>query len=177
MKKACKAVAFFLSIAMICSLFGCSKNADNSEIIGGADKKTNIIVSGNESVTASNNNTTNEEQTTDKATEFSTVLENGDPVISEEDAKKVAYKALEEECSNKTFADDINDFTFADIQRCDIRERYCAFNTGYDNSSYNTSGHPYYAVRYTDNSEVAGFAYFCVDLRTGDLLFSGYMGD
>lgn len=116
-------------------------------------------------------------QTTEKIMEFSTVLENGDPVISEEDAKKVAYKALENECNNKTFADDINNFTFESIKRCDIREIYCAFNTGYDNSAYNTSGHPYYAVRYTDNSQISGFAYFCVDVRNGDLLYSGYMGD
>ncbi len=116
-------------------------------------------------------------QTTEKIMEFSTVLENGDPVISEEDAKKVAYKALENECNNKTFADDINNFTFESIKRCDIREIYCAFNTGYDNSTYNTSGHPYYAVKYTDNSQISGFAYFCVDVRNGDLLYSGYMGD
>lgn len=117
------------------------------------------------------------EVTTEEVIEFSTEIENGDPVISEEDAKKVAYKALENECNNKTFADDINDFTFESIKRCDIREIYCAFNTGYDNSAYNTSGHPYYAVSYTDNTEISGFAYFCIDLRNGDLLFSGYMGD
>lgn len=159
-----------LLLCMIFAFAGCSNSGDAAQNESAPQTEQEQPITEQPAAAVS-------EQTADKVIEFSTVLENGDPVISEEDAKKVAYKALEDECSKKTFADDINGFSFADIKRCDIRERYCAFNTGYDNSSYNTSGHPYYAVRYTDNSEIAGFAYFCVDLRNGDLLFSGYMGD
>lgn len=153
-----------LLLCIISAFTGCS----NSE---GSTQK--------ESSTTNTEQSTNDisESTTENATEFSTMVENGDPVISEEDAKKIAYKALEEECNKKTFADNINDFTFKEIKRCDIREHYCAFNIGYDENAYNKSGHPYYAVSYTDNSEISGFAYFCIDMRNGDLLFSGYMGD
>lgn len=160
-------------VLLLCLLFvfaGCSNSGDTTQNETTAQSETSQQTTQSTTASAS-------ELTIDRVIEFSTVLENGDPVISEEDAKKVAYKALEEECNNKTFADDINNFTFESIKRCDIRESYCAFNTGYDNSAYNTSGHPYYAVSYTDNSEISGFAYFCIDLRNGDLLYFGYMGD
>ena len=100
-----------------------------------------------------------------------------DHVLPEEDAKEIAYTALEQECKNKTFSDDINHFTFDSIKRCDIRETYGAFNRGNDISAYNTSSHPYYAVRYNDGSFPGNYAYFCIDLRNGDLLYTGYMGD
>ena len=100
-----------------------------------------------------------------------------DHVLPEEDAKEIAYTALEQECKNKTFSDDINHFTFESIKRCDIRETYGAFNRGNDISAYNTSSHPYYAVRYNDSSFPGNYAYFCIDLRNGDLLYTGYMGD
>ena len=100
-----------------------------------------------------------------------------DYVLPEEDAKEIAYTALEQECKNKTFSDDINHFTFDSIKRCDIRETYAAFNRGNDISAYNTSNHPYYAVRYNDSSFPGNYAYFCIDLRNGDLLYTGYMGD
>ena len=100
-----------------------------------------------------------------------------DHVLPEEDAKEIAYTALEQECKNKTFSDDINHFTFDSIKRCDIRETYGAFNRGNDISAYNTSNHPYYAVRYNDSSFPGNYAYFCIDLRNGDLLYTGYMGD
>lgn len=102
---------------------------------------------------------------------------NPDYVLPEEDAKEIAYTALEQECKNKTFSDDINQFTFDSIKRCDIREPYGAFNRGNDISAYNTSNHPYYAVRYNDSSFPGNYAYFCIDLRNGDLLYTGYMGD
>lgn len=102
---------------------------------------------------------------------------NPDYVLPEEDAKEIAYTALEQECKNKTFSDDINHFTFDSIKRCDIRETYGAFNRGNDISAYNTSYHPYYAVRYNDSSFPGNYAYFCIDLRNGDLLYTGYMGD
>lgn len=102
---------------------------------------------------------------------------NPDYVLPEEDAKEIAYTALEQECKNKTFSDDINHFTFDSIKRCDIRETYGAFNRGNDISAYNTSSHPYYAVRYNDSSLPGNYAYFCIDLRNGDLLYTGYMGD
>lgn len=102
---------------------------------------------------------------------------NPDYVLPEEDAKEIAYTALEQECKNKTFSDDINHFTFDSIKRCDIRETYGAFNRGNDISAYNTSSHPYYAVRYNDSSFPGNYAYFCIDLRNGDLLYTGYMGD
>lgn len=102
---------------------------------------------------------------------------NPDYVLPEEDAKEIAYTALEQECKNKTFSDDINHFTFDSIKRCDIRETYGAFNRGNDISAYNTSNHPYYAVRYNDSSFPGNYAYFCIDLRNGDLLYTGYMGD
>lgn len=102
---------------------------------------------------------------------------NPDYVLPEEDAKEIAYTALEQECKNKTFSDDINQFTFDSIKRCDIRETYGAFNRGNDISAYNTSSHPYYAVRYNDSSFPGNYAYFCIDLRNGDLLYTGYMGD
>lgn len=102
---------------------------------------------------------------------------NPDYVLPEEDAKEIAYTALEQECKNKTFSDDINHFTFDSIKRCDIRETYGAFNRGNDISAYNTSSHPYYAVRYNDGSFPGNYAYFCIDLRNGDLLYTGYMGD
>ena len=102
---------------------------------------------------------------------------NPDYVLPEEDAKEIAYTALEQECKNKTFSDDINHFTFDSIKRCDIRETYAAFNRGNDISAYNTSSHPYYAVRYNDSSFPGNYAYFCIDLRNGDLLYTGYMGD
>lgn len=102
---------------------------------------------------------------------------NPDYVLPEEDAKEIAYTALEQECKNKTFSDDINHFTFDSIKRCDIREPYGAFNRGNDISAYNTSNHPYYAVRYNDSSFPGNYAYFCIDLRNGDLLYTGYMGD
>lgn len=100
-----------------------------------------------------------------------------DYVLPEEDAKEIAYTALEQECKNKTFSDDINQFTFDSIKRCDIRETYGAFNRGNNISAYNTSSHPYYAVRYNDSSFPGNYAYFCIDLRNGDLLYTGYMGD
>lgn len=100
-----------------------------------------------------------------------------DYVLPEEDAKEIAYTALEQECKNKTFSDDINHFTFDSIKRCDIRETYGAFNRGNDISAYNTSSHPYYAVRYNDSSFPGNYVYFCIDLRNGDLLYTGYMGD
>ena len=102
---------------------------------------------------------------------------NPDYVLPEEDAKEIAYTALEQECKNKTFSNDINHFTFDSIKRCDIRETYGAFNRGNDISAYNTSNHPYYAVRYNDSSFPGNYAYFCIDLRNGDLLYTGYMGD
>ena len=104
-------------------------------------------------------------------------VEDFDYVLPEEDAKEIAYTALEQECKNKTFSDDINHFTFDSIKRCDIRETYAAFNRGNDISAYNTSSHPYYAVRYNDSSFPGNYAYFCIDLRNGDLLYTGYMGD
>ena len=100
-----------------------------------------------------------------------------DHVLPEEDAKEIAYTALEQECKNKTFSDDINHFTFDSIKHCDIRETYGAFTPGNDIPAYNTSSHPYYAVRYNDSSFPGNYAYFCIDLRNGDLLYTGYMGD
>lgn len=173
MKKIYKVFAFILSIVMICFLFGCSKAENNSEIIGGADDKTNIIVSDNGSTNNSDTETTNEEKTTvgDLGKSISYVL-------TEEEAQEKAYAALKKECENGEYSD-IETFELCAIELKGSDEGSIAFNRGYGNTdeTENFSGHAYYYVEYKVTTQLCDFAYLCIDAVNGDLLFSGYMGD
>lgn len=170
MNRVCKILLCILSFTLIISFFGCStKNADESEIIGGADDKTNIIMS--------DNKTTNAEKTTvgDLGKSISYVL-------TEDEAKEKAYAALKKEFENGRYSAmqvDIDAFEFSSTKLKSSDEGSIAFNRGYGNTdeTENFSGHAYYCVEYKVTTQLCDFAYLCIDAVTGDLLFSGYMGD
>lgn len=156
-----------MAAAVICSLFGCSKNDEN--IIGGADSKTAIIVT---------------EGSTDKSTsetESTTVNDIGKSisyVLSKDEAKEKAYAALKQDCDSGEYSS-IDEFAFAKVVLYNADDGCIAFNCGYGNTSEseNFTGHSYYAVSFEDTSQIAGFAYYCIDAVNGDLLFGSYMGD
>lgn len=177
MKKTYKVFAFILSIVMICLLFGCSKAENDNEIIGGADDKTNIIMSDNESPNNLDTETRNEEKTTvgDLGKSISYVL-------TEDEAKEKAYAALKKEFENGRYSAmqvDMEAFEFNLIELKGSDEGSIAFNRGYGNTdeTENFSGHAYYYVEYKVTTQLCDFAYLCIDAVNGDLLFSGYMGD
>lgn len=167
--------AVFLGIVLTFTLCACSANERDTASVAQTQSETLSQTQTETTEVQTEAQTYNESQTQ----ESTASSYDSDPnyELPEEEAKKIAYKALESECENKTFSDNINNFTFDSIKRCDIREAYGSFNRGYDISTYNTSSHPYYAVRYNDSSFPGSYAYFCIDLRNGDLLYSGYMGD
>lgn len=98
--------------------------------------------------------------------------------LTEEDAKAAAFDALKKECENGNYSD-IENFEFLSAELMESTDGYMAYNQGYGNSSEteNFSGHSYYCVVYKNTSELSDQAYICIDAVTGDLLFSGYMGD
>lgn len=101
--------------------------------------------------------------------------------ITQEEARGIADEALKNAMAQNEFGigEDYGIFAFESIELLPKDEQYSAFNAGYGNTSEteNTTGHAYYAVEYTDTSQIAGFAYICVDAVTGDVLYTGYMGD
>lgn len=110
-----------------------------------------------------------------------TVINTGETVsyaISEDDAKSTAYAELQKKSDSGEYGD-ISKFTFAGIELLGARAGIYGYNMGYgtDAESENTSGNPYYCVCYNYDPELCDTAYFCIDAMTGDLLFSGYMGD
>lgn len=158
-----KLILCVLCVSVIVSFSACaaSKNGETATAAQRTNRTTTIPSTESSTEPAEQNNSVSEKE------------------ITEKEAKEIAYNALKKEYpkGNTTMGVDYTQFEFRDMQRCDIRENFCAFNTGYSDETYNTSGHPYYAVSYNDNTQIAGFAYFCIDLRNGDVLFSGYMGD
>lgn len=158
--------------AAVCIFTGCSTNIDK-------ESETQLTEQAQVQTTQSTIQKTTQPETEQSIQENAAESYFADPdyVLPEEDAEKIAFEALKQECKNNTFSDNIDDFTFDSIKRCEIRESYGAFNRGNDISAYNTSSHPYYAVKYNDNSFPGNYAYFCIDLRNGDLLYTGYMGD
>lgn len=99
-------------------------------------------------------------------------------VLTEKEAKDIAYNALKKECSEGKYSS-IDDFKFEKTVLYNSDEGCIAYNYGYGNTSAseNFTGHAYYGVSFEDTSQIAGFAYFCVDAVNGDLHFSSYMGD
>lgn len=101
--------------------------------------------------------------------------------ITEDEARGIADKALNDAMVQNEFGigEDAGIFEFDNIDLLSKGEQCVAFNSGYGTTSLteNTSGNAYYAVYYTDTSELIGFAYICVDAITGDVLYTGYMGD
>lgn len=172
MNRVCKILLCILSFTLIISFFGCStKNADESEIIGGADTSTNIIVF--------------EKTTADEEKESTTVGDLGKSisyVLTEDEAKEKAYAALKNEYENGRYSAmqiGMEAFEFSSIELKGSDEGYIAFNRGYGNTdeTENFSGHAYYCVEYKVTTQLCDFAYLCIDAVNGDLLFSGYMGD
>ena len=98
--------------------------------------------------------------------------------LSENEAKDIAYRALKKECAKGTY-NSIENFKYSKTVLYNTDEGCISFNRGYGNTSAteNFTGHAYYAVSFEDTSQIAGFAYLCVDAVNGDVLFSGYMGD
>jgi len=156
MKRTLKILVCLVSIAVICSFFGCSK--ENEEIIGGADNKTSIIVS--------------------ESTTVNDIGKSVSYVLSEDEAKEKAYAALKQDCDNGKYSS-IDKFEFAKVVLYNSDEGCIAFNRGYGDTSEteNFTGHSYYAVSFEDTSQIASFAYYCIDAINGDLLFGSYMGD
>lgn len=101
--------------------------------------------------------------------------------ITEDEARGIADEALKDAMAQNEFGigENYEIFAFESMELLSKGEQYCAFNAGYGTTSKteNTTGHAYYAVCYTDTSQIAGFAYICIEAVTGDLLFTGYMGD
>lgn len=165
MKKLILCLAFFTAAALIFA--GCSAES--------AEKNESNTVSNTSEAAA---------QTQGSEPETSTVLdENNEPVpyaISEEEARAAAFNALKTECAEGKFAPaDIEAFEWDRTELLAENESCLAFNNGYGNTveTENRSGHSYYSVYYTDTTQIAGFAYVCVDAVTGDILFINYMGD
>ena len=127
-----------------------------------------------------------EKSTQEPSSELSTTL-NSDThesisyAITQEEARGIADEALKNAMAQNEFGigEDDEIFAFESIELLPKDEQYSAFNAGCGNTSEteNTTGHAYYAVEYTDTSQIAGFAYICVDAVTGDVLYTGYMGD
>ena len=127
-----------------------------------------------------------EKNTQEPSSELSTTLssdthESISYAITQEEARGIADEALKNAMTQNEFGigEDDEIFAFESIELLPKDEQYSAFNAGYGNTSEteNTTGHAYYAVEYTDTSQIAGFAYICVDAVTGDVLYTGYMGD
>ena len=101
--------------------------------------------------------------------------------ITEDEARGIADKALQNASAQNKFGigEDYEIFEFDRIELLPKDEQCAAFNAGYGSTSEteNMTGNAYYAVFYTDTTQIAGFAYICVDAVTGNLLFTGYMGD
>lgn len=101
--------------------------------------------------------------------------------ITKDEAREIADETLKSAMAQNEFGigEDYNIFEFERIELLSNDEQCVAFNAGYGETSEteNVTGHAYYAVYYTDTSQIAGFAYTCIDAVTGDLLFTGYMGD
>lgn len=127
-----------------------------------------------------------EKSTQEPSSELSTTLssdthESISYAITQEEARGIADEALKNAMAQNEFGigEDDEIFAFESIELLSKGEQCYAFNAGYGTTSKteNTTGHAYYAAQYTDTSQIAGFAYICVDAVTGDLLFTGYMGD
>lgn len=127
-----------------------------------------------------------EKSTQEPSSELSTTLssdthESISYAITQEEARGIADEALKNAMAQNEFGigEDDEIFAFESIELLPKDEPYSAFNAGYGNTSEteNTTGHAYYAVEYTDTSQIAGFAYICVDAVTDDVLYTGYMGD
>lgn len=99
-------------------------------------------------------------------------------VLTKEQAQEAAQKALNEQAARGEIFS-AEDFELQDTQLLAANEEFMAFNAGYGDSAEteNTSGNPYYAVTFFYTDSVADVAYYCVDAVTGDILYSGYMGD
>lgn len=127
-----------------------------------------------------------EKNTQEPSSELSTTLssdthESISYAITQEEARSIADEALKDAMAQNEFGigEDYEIFAFESIGLLSKGEQCYAFNAGYGTTSKteNTTGHAYYAVQYTDTSQISGFAYVCIDAVTGDLLFTGYMGD
>lgn len=101
--------------------------------------------------------------------------------ITEDEAHGIADEALKDAMAQNEFGigEDVGIFAFESIELLPKDEQCVAFNADYGTASEteNTAGNAYYAVFYTDTAQIAGFAYICVDAVTGDVLYTGYMGD
>lgn len=158
---------------MICVLFGCSKAEDSSEIIGGADEKTGIVVSESKTDTqpAQENTQTTEESTQSIETTIAPIIN-----VSENQAKDIALKRLKEEYSSDFYKENGCDYTDFEFSRIDF------YNYGEDRfyetlDAVKEKGHSYYDVVYRNTTELCDIAYFLIDAADGEVLFSGYMGD
>lgn len=174
MKSLSKIIVCILSVAVICSLVGCSnKAADGNEIIGGADSNAGILVNAGEDVTETTVPTEPETETTEKVTENTTA-----PVIniSEEQAKSIAYEALKKEYADaKT--------SVAGVDYTAFKFRFIELYSPSDDVWYNTidsikaCGHSYYHIDFRNTNELCDIAYYYVDAFDGKVLGSGYMAD
>lgn len=98
-------------------------------------------------------------------------IENGiykQQIISQSKAIKIAYEKL-----SKEFSPEMS-FRFDGIELIGKSEQFLAFNTNYNP---NDSGHSYYGVSFMDNNSIADFYYYCIDSITGEMIYSGMMGD
>lgn len=89
-------------------------------------------------------------------------------IISRSEAIKIAYEKLNEDYSPE------RRFRYDLIELNGKTKQFCAFNTKY---IPNTSGHPYYGVSFLDTDTISDFYYYCIDAITGELIYSGMMGD
>lgn len=163
-----KLLICLLTLTVICIFTGCTSAKNDSEIIGGADGKTSIIVTDNKDIAETG-------KPLNQSEENKTV-----PVVSitEDEAKNTAFEDLKKKCKDGYY-NDIENFEFTDISILEHDESCIAYNSGYGDSAEteNFSGHAYYCVEYKITNQLCDFVYYCIDAQTGDLLFSGYMGD
>ncbi|MDE5974024.1 MAG: hypothetical protein K2G73_05060 [Eubacterium sp.] len=151
-----KLIAFTLCIIVAFAIAGCSK--------------------------AEQDNQSTSEQTTvteSKTTERTTIADKSEVInIAEDEAKKIADKALKAECDANRY-NSFDAFEYSGIELKNPDDGIWAYNHGYGNTaeSENLTGHSFYVVGYTDTAELIGTAYICIDAYNGNVLFSGYMGD
>lgn len=155
-----KLIAFIICIAVIFVFAGCSNTEQNNS----------------ESTFKEISNSTTEQTivTNNKTAERTTLSDESSIInITEDEAKNIAYKALEEEYSSDEKGIDYTAFAFRDITL------YHQSDDVYYNSldAVKESGHSYYDVVYRNTNELCDIAYYFIDAYNGDVLFSGYMGD
>lgn len=174
MKTFSKITLLVLSVIILFSFAACSAKQNNE-----SENETETF---NNTVVTKENTTPS---TTDKIIDEITSSfdkNNYSPKISKSTAKEKSKKALEQYIKNELNSENgtinIDKFEFYSMELKMPDEPSGFYETdSYGNPVKKEFKNPYWYVQYKYTPELCDFAYFLIDAETGELIFSGYMGD